>query len=359
MAIQYYNIISTGKKYALDKTTGQVQEVSSIPQGGAILNWSGSSLPSELSKISQSQSSQTPTPQPAPQINKPYIPPTISDAEYAGYRALIKSGRIGLQQAIDELNSKIKNKLVSGSVDTTKLMETGDRYIQGNKETIIENKYQTGNELLDETLKGISSYLDSIKSQGMKLNPNVEITPEITQKFLTQAETELEPYYSSQIKAIRTDLIKNLESLQKGYVSQKAKAESEFRDSLASSQEDFAGRGLAFSGQRQKTEQQFGESTGRYFEDLARTYQEKGTEMGSTAQRTIGSSNLDLSYPSIESYKPNIGTDFTLSSTGSRTLFAPESGVIGSLERERLAAKEARRADLEKSYRANRALTYY
>ncbi|RJO60401.1 hypothetical protein C4544_05240 [candidate division WS5 bacterium] len=221
-------------------------------------------------------------------------------------------------------------------------------------------KYQTGNEILDETLKGVREYLETLKAQGMKLNPAIEITPEVTQRFINQAETELSPYYSSRIKVIKNDLNRNLETLNKQYLSQKARAETEFRNSLAATQEDFADRGLTFSGQRQKTEGQFGESAGRYFEDLASSFAEKGREFGTTAERTLGSRELDgLTSPSITTYKPEIGTDFNLSETGSRSLFSPESGVVGSLEREKLAAKKARELELEKAYRQNRALTFY
>lgn len=51
MAIQYYNIQKTGKKYAVDKSTGEVKEVSSIPLGGATINWIGYGLPSALENI--------------------------------------------------------------------------------------------------------------------------------------------------------------------------------------------------------------------------------------------------------------------------------------------------------------------
>lgn len=48
MALQYYTITSTGQKYSLDKATGQVTQVQSIPAGAPTITWSGSGLPPEL-----------------------------------------------------------------------------------------------------------------------------------------------------------------------------------------------------------------------------------------------------------------------------------------------------------------------
>lgn len=48
MAVQFYKLASTGKIYSLDKSTGQVGEVSSVPPGGAVVVWNGSGLPPDL-----------------------------------------------------------------------------------------------------------------------------------------------------------------------------------------------------------------------------------------------------------------------------------------------------------------------
>ena len=81
MAIQFYNITSTGKKYALDKTNGKATEISSIPTGGATITWNNSSLPDEL-KNSGITTQQSIISQPSQAYNPTYNPPpAISDAQ--------------------------------------------------------------------------------------------------------------------------------------------------------------------------------------------------------------------------------------------------------------------------------------
>ena len=46
MATQFYK--TQQGNYQLDKATGVASQVADIPVGGAIINWTGSSLPSEL-----------------------------------------------------------------------------------------------------------------------------------------------------------------------------------------------------------------------------------------------------------------------------------------------------------------------
>ena len=46
--IQYYK--TPQGNYALDKSTRKASQVTSIPSGSAIINWSANNLPSELRK---------------------------------------------------------------------------------------------------------------------------------------------------------------------------------------------------------------------------------------------------------------------------------------------------------------------
>lgn len=118
MAIQFYDIKSTGKKYALDKATGKATEVSSIPSGGAVINWSGSSLPSELQNTGLPQPS---TGQPSSQST--YTPPpVISPAQYQSLKQMVSSGQTTPKEAVQYLNDAIKRGEYSGSVDTNQFI---------------------------------------------------------------------------------------------------------------------------------------------------------------------------------------------------------------------------------------------
>src|SRR3990167_3228292 len=53
--------------------------------------------------------------------------------------------------------------------------------------------------------------------KGKMVNPKIEITPEQAAKFLTQAHTELDPYYQEQIGFIQKDLDISFQRLQEDY----------------------------------------------------------------------------------------------------------------------------------------------
>lgn len=119
MATQYYNITKTGQKYALDKSTGEAKEVSSIPSGGATITWGGNSLPNNLAnalnkpigtKVIDVQSTSVSTQQPTPA-------PRVSTSSYAENQARAKRAQ---DQADREKEAKkIREQLSEGQVDTT------------------------------------------------------------------------------------------------------------------------------------------------------------------------------------------------------------------------------------------------
>src|SRR3990167_5409083 len=91
-------------------------------------------------------------------------------------------------------------------------------------------EYDTGNNGLNDILKELKGLLDKTISAGKVVNPAVELTPAQIQGFLDQASKEISPYYASQITAIKDDLGKNIQNLQKQYELEKEGAESEFKE---------------------------------------------------------------------------------------------------------------------------------
>ena len=109
----------------------------------------------------------------------------------------------------------------------------------------------TGNTELDQLLTTLQSYLDNLTTQGQTINPNIDISPEMIQQFLTQAEQEISPYYAGQLKAIKDDLSAGLKELSASYELAKQERESTFRQSLGLQREAEAGAGTIFSGREQ------------------------------------------------------------------------------------------------------------
>lgn len=145
MAIQYYSIANTGKKYALDKATGVAQEISSIPTGGATINWGGSSLPSELTTgLSKSTSTYSTTggTSTSTSISTDQLPP-IPDELYQTAKGYVQSGQMTPDQARQYLQRYIGGGIYSGSVDTNKLFPPGESFTR-NGVTYAFDKTGTG-----------------------------------------------------------------------------------------------------------------------------------------------------------------------------------------------------------------------
>lgn len=219
----------------------------------------------------------------------------------------------------------------------------------------ITNFPSTGNPQLDEILKRMGTYLEDLKAQGKKLNPNVEIEPATIQKFLDQATQEIEPYYSQQIGVIKDDVKRSLDTLQKQFTLQRQQDEQQFKRSIESTQESAADRGTIFSGRRARDEQDLSQSQQRASESAAiSAAQQAGNILRGTEQQ-IGSRNLDFTAPTF--------TAPTVSASGFQTgrtldVFNP-SNITGSLERERTTAIQSRKNELEQLERSRRALNFY
>jgi hypothetical protein len=215
----------------------------------------------------------------------------------------------------------------------------------------------TGNPTLDTLQGGVYEYLQGLLDKGLTVNPQIELDPSQIQAFLDQAQTELSPYYTQQIAAIKDDLTRSLDNMQKQYDLQKKGAETSLKNSLRTTQENAAEKGTIFSGARGLAEQNLKTEQQRQL-DLAQLQNESNAgNVVRTAERSIGSSNLSGTYlPSLTNYSVGANGEFV----PSRTLnFSGTGGITGSLEREKLAAVKTRQNELELAARQSRALSLY
>ena len=210
--------------------------------------------------------------------------------------------------------------------------------------------YTTGNNDLDAILTSMQDILTSIIDSGQIVNPNIDITPEMTQQWLDQASAEIDPYYQNQFNAIRDDLNTDLTYLGNQY-SQAIKAnEASFKEALATQREAEAGAGTIFSGGRKLREQSLAGQAERNIEGLTSTLGYQAQKAGTEAERTIGSANLsNLSLSGYSPYSVSTSGQGGYNPIGNRNLFSPTGGVTGSLEREQIEKRRAY-SDLLKSY---------
>lgn len=215
----------------------------------------------------------------------------------------------------------------------------------------------TGNPMLDSWIEALQKIVDSNLEANKIINPNITIDAITAQKFIDEAATQIDPYYSSQMKAAKSDLDVSFQELQKSYDQAKAEKEQQFKQSLGSQQEQEAGVGTIFSGGRTRREGEMAQATDRSLQALQDSTLSRGRTLGTSAERSIGSLGLTgISTPTIQGYKTSGLGAFV--PTTSRSLYTPEMGVMGSLEREQETAKQNRIADLRRNWISDQSLNY-
>lgn len=202
--------------------------------------------------------------------------------------------------------------------------------------------YNTGNTDLDTMLNAFLDTLKAITDAGKVVNPNIDITPELTKQWLDQASTELDPYYQSQFSAIKGDLSTDLNYLSDQYKSVAKTNEETFKQNLATSRENAANSGTIFSGARGVNEQSLADTSQRNMEGLSGDLTYKAQKTGNVAEQNIGSTNLSgLNSPTYKSYSMSTLGEGQYIPLSDRSLFNPTGGVTGTLERTQIEKKRA------------------
>lgn len=191
------------------------------------------------------------------------------------------------------------------------------------------------------------------------INPDVQISPEMIQKFYQQAKIELEPYYGQLFKQAQEDLTIGFKQIGEDLAANERTLETNYGKSLENVQEDAASRGLTFSSIRDKGEQTLAEQTQAAIENGRREAERRALSLGTQGERQLGSANLP-NLPGINEAPTPIlnkpGVYSFAKPTGVRDLFKPIGSTSGKLEQDKLAAIEGRKLDLTNQERAYRGL---
>lgn len=208
----------------------------------------------------------------------------------------------------------------------------------------------TGNDVLDQMLKTFQDTLNTVLDQGQIVNPNIDITPDLVQKWADQASAELDPYYKSQFQAIKDDLSTDLTYLSDQYSQAIKSQESQFTQALATQREAEAGAGTIFSGERRTREEALGQVAERSLTGLGTSLAYQAGKLGTGTERTIGSLGLGgLTSPTWTPYEVSMKGEGRYTPLGGRQLFTPTGGITGTMEREKIEKKRAY-SDLLKGY---------
>ena len=200
--------------------------------------------------------------------------------------------------------------------------------------------------------------IDTQIEQGKKVNPDLTITPELAQKFVDQASSELDPYYQELINQHKQDLTISFRQMQEDYTKQIEREQPAFKQSLENLDQTAANQGMAFSSGRVAREQQAIQGEQQKLDDLFTTNQRSVEKTGLASERAIGSRNFaDLGIPTLQSYSASrntIAPRGELTPSGSRSLYTPQTGLYGTLPAQQkvdIAQRTGELTDIEQNKR--------
>lgn len=250
-----------------------------------------------------------------------------------------------VQAPINDSRSIDTNSQVAPPVDQTGASQTPSVNMDG------------WSEAQKASFSALQGYITELQNQGKTVNPSIEITPEMTAKFLEQAKTESAPYYSQLISQAQQDLTKGFGNIAQDYQANVRDIGQAYGQNLENTQESFARRGLEFSSDRTRAEQQLAESATKSIESAKQAAQRSASTLGTSGERQLGSSFFQTPSALETGYKPITGQagQYGITSGGGReTLFNPTGGTTGTLEQQRLADEEKRKLELINNERALR-----
>lgn len=212
---------------------------------------------------------------------------------------------------------------------------------------------------LQETLKGINTYLQKLTANGQVVNPNLELTPEKLAEFTAQAQNEINPYYATQLKLARENLLVGAGYSTKEIQENEQELAKKYNIAFKQVGANAADQGFAQSGARVVAENDLAAETQNTIDANRRRLSfDLGNSQRDFAQR-YGATNVpDLQIgeaPTAYKGEPNL-----ISGTGARSLYTLDpaiyDGLVGSQEYQQRADVTNRVSQLTGAFNANAAL---
>ncbi len=189
----------------------------------------------------------------------------------------------------------------------------------------------------------IDNIISPIVDSGNTVNPNItpqqleDLDPAI---FLREAEASIAPEYKQKFGLAKEDLVRGLQEIGVDLSEELSGITRQAKQTRLQGREAFAGRGLAFSGQRETFETNISGAEQRATEQSRKLAFREAGQLGRTGERLIGSERVrGLEIPQI----------------GGEQAFTPKGGLIGSLEREKQFTVESLAKESETQERQERA----
>ena len=210
-------------------------------------------------------------------------------------------------------------------------------------------------------LNALTTGLADLNKRGLMINPDVnfEDEPELMAKFLKQAETEIDPYYSTQLKLARESLFSELGYAGEEIQIKEVELERQYGKRVRRIGAEMAERGFAQSGARRLEEEELAQTTQSQI-DAGRRALSQGAERGAREYAQLyGTPQLPQRELPLSPIA-GIGTETFTKPSGTRPFYtlSPDiyEGLKGQRQYEQEAAKRTRIAELESDERIKRGI---
>ena len=208
----------------------------------------------------------------------------------------------------------------------------------------------------DDLLNQIDQFIKKLLARGETINPNVEISPDKLVEFMSQASREIDPYYQSQLKLAKDDLLRSLGYSQSQILEQEKNLEAQYGRTLQQEAEGFAEQGFAQSGRRLVSEERLAQDTQRQIDINRRNLSFGAGNLAGAFAREWGTPGVA---PTISSAPRVLAGSPGFQYSGNQSLYELSPGVydglVGSKQFEQTAAKRTLSAELESAFRSKLA----
>lgn len=224
---------------------------------------------------------------------------------------------------------------------------------QGGGFMIGDKVYSTGNTSQDAAFQAIVQQFNDEQAKGNVVNPDLQITPEIIQKFTDYVTQKIHPQYAETMQGIKDQLARDTGLLSAKYENDTANQEGQYKANLGNARENYAGAGLAFSGQRGMGELNMRDTQNRALDYNSLLYGNQLGDTARTAEQKLGTAGMSgFQLPTNPTRRA------TLEGTGGFTLggnvatgYTPGGFTLGSVPAEEASKIRSGTDDfIQKSY---------
>ncbi len=303
--------------------------------------------------------------------------PTIPASVYQSMRASIASGAISPQQALATIQQSYPGAQVdTGTLYAPMSFQQNGQTMGLNPDGTIKNlgattqsqtvtkagisapttgfqAQSTGDPALDAVQAQIKALTEQLGASG-QLPANLQITPDVTAKFLAWAHGVVDPQTQQLLTAKAADINGALQNYATQYETQKGQITQDFGTELATEQNTAGGAGTAFSGQRTLNENNMVNTTNRSLASLgANTAYNVGNTLRAGAA-AVGSANAgQFNLPTLAGGQvSNVGGQRGSSSNANALDFGynPSIYTVGNIPSSQETAVGAKAQDYQKQY---------